>query len=619
MKSSLKIFLSCAGAALVLPAAFGYGLGAATEARAAADAPWLLSGAVKVGGGSPEGVAISAKLKGAPLTVTVFTDARGRYYFPPLPAGGDYVVTAQAVGFGRALLARNIRPGLNEVNFGLDPIDNPLMQLSGWQQLASLPEDTRADRRGKTLVLRACSACHQTSRIFARRFDERGWAGIIQAMNNMEGQEGAITDVVTAHGTEIAAYLGKVAGPEALKIVPMVPVRPKGDALHAVIYEYSLPAIDGRYPFASGSNWAEGPPIMSGSGGALHDGTADFGGNVWFSNTAPLPGRTVAKMDHNSGKITNYSFRAEFPHGSGMTHSIITARDGTIWFNLALSKSLLNGQLGTIDPQSGAQQNYPVPANMFPAGGWLNEDGVGGIWTSAGVVKGISGALRFDRSTKKWEQFKSLSEGFSYGVAGDRAGNGWWTLMNEDILVHANRATGKISEQRLPFTWGGAPFLKPGDMTQADYLSAIPGVVGRPGNSNMPRRIKADLNADVVWAANYSGNTLMRIDSNTSKLTYIQAPFAGMNPYDVGIDREHRVWLGFQNGDEVGRYDPLTRQWTIYPLPTKGSSSRNLMVVEGSGQTEIIMAANDSNKVIRLIPRSAAAAAANRSRYYSKK
>jgi streptogramin lyase len=71
-----------------------------------------------------------------------------------------------------------------------------------------------------------------------------------------------------------------------------------------------------------------------------------------------------------------------------------------------------------------------------------------------------------------------------------------------------------------------------------------------------------------------------------------------------------------QNGDEVGRFDPATKTWTIYPLPTKGVSPRSLEVIERDGQVEVGLPANDASKVIRLIARTQADVELLKKRFY---
>src|ERR1700681_4614090 len=70
--------------------------GSATSAMAADQ---ILNGAIASAAGEKlRGVTGSAKPDGSTITTSVYTDATGNYYFPPLPAG-KYQVWAQALSF----------------------------------------------------------------------------------------------------------------------------------------------------------------------------------------------------------------------------------------------------------------------------------------------------------------------------------------------------------------------------------------------------------------------------------------------------------------------------------------------------------------------------------------
>jgi streptogramin lyase len=543
---------------------------------------------------------VSAKLQGGPVTVSVFTDENGKYFFPPLHEVGRYVVTAQAVGYGRAMSTLDIGNGVQRADLRLHVIENALLQLSGWQQLTALPEDTREQRRGKAILVRRCMNCHQTSRIFARRFDERGWRGVVDLMwdsipNNPPPGE-------AEHKAELAKYLAEVSGGATPRLSLKLPPRPSGDSLLPVIYEYNVPNVMGGYAYESGSDWSQGPAIAEGTQALLHDATVDLDGNIWFSNPIPLPGRTIGKIDGVTGKTTSYGFPGDAPGSTGRSHGLITARDGTIWFTAALGTQLGVAHLGFVDPHTGERQVYRVPPGMANVTGWLNDDGQGNIWTSSAAPGGVGGVLRFDRKTKTFQEFRALSKSISYGAAGDALGGGWWAQINVDKLGYVE-PSGKVGELDLPFTWGSAAFLKPEDMGKQELLNVGYGLGHQMSGSQMPRRIKADLQGEDLWVANYTGDSLLRVNIKTRQTTYYPAPAGGMGLYDVGIDSQHRVWVGIQNGDEIARFDPDTQQWTIYPLPSKGISARSLSVVERNGRVEVVVPANDALKAVRMIIR----------------
>ena len=75
----------------------------------------------------------------------------------------------------------------------------------------------------------------------------------------------------------------------------------------------------------------------------------------------------------------------------------------------------------------------------------LDYDGTGGIW--AGTLDGV---LRFDPVAEKFTEFKSVTPktakggvGATYGIAGDKDGNVWWTQMAFDTIAKGDLKTGK--------------------------------------------------------------------------------------------------------------------------------------------------------------------------------
>ena len=81
---------------------------AAPTATLAADQ--LLTGAISSPSGEKlAGVTVSAKQDGTTITTSVYTDATGNYYFPPLPAG-KYSIWAQTLGFETTKSSVDLRP-----------------------------------------------------------------------------------------------------------------------------------------------------------------------------------------------------------------------------------------------------------------------------------------------------------------------------------------------------------------------------------------------------------------------------------------------------------------------------------------------------------------------------
>ena len=57
-------------------------------------------------------------------------------------------------------------------------------------------------------------------------------------------------------------------------------------------------------------------------------------------------------------------------------------------------------------------------------------------------------------------------------------------------------------------------------------------------------------------------------------------------PYQVAVDSKHQVWTNLWSTDKVGKYDPETNKWTLFDLPTRGTESRYISVLEQPGNVQ---------------------------------
>ena len=80
---------------------------------AAHAADQVLTGVISSSGQKLEGVTVSAKMEGSTITTSIYTDEKGAYYFPPLPAG-KYKVWAQALGFETAKSSVDLTAGRHQ-------------------------------------------------------------------------------------------------------------------------------------------------------------------------------------------------------------------------------------------------------------------------------------------------------------------------------------------------------------------------------------------------------------------------------------------------------------------------------------------------------------------------
>jgi len=601
---------ACVAAALMTAPAFVAPLAPAFAADA------ILSGAITSAAGEKMGgVTVSAKPEGATITTTVFTDADGRYFFPPMP-GGKYRVWAQAVSFESA--KRDVDLAASKAqDFTLKPAKDYFRQLPGDLVLAGLPEDNDSDKKMKRIVRTVCTGCHTPSYVLQHRFDEAGWNAILELMKHVnvygiyQGPDHKATGVIDYNQKELAAYLAKARGPgEGAMKVTLRP-RPSGEAARVVFREYDVP-IDpdaGLTPEQignDGSDWSLGTPSTLIPGYGVHDAWLDLDGNIWFTCNVPNRYVTVARIDTKTGVVKPVKVNGQ--NGlAAPTHGLTRDPNGILWFNINPGK----GGLGRLDPKTEKIQVYIPPQGMAPTGGatTVDFDGKGFIWSSSPF-----GALRFDPETEKFIEFKSVTyktdngTGVTYGLAADRDGNGWWAEMTLDIIGRGDPVSGKASEIRLPPVQAELDRASAAD--KAFYASYAPPDFNSPFPwSQGPRRMGTDKNADVLWVGNSWGANLARIDTKTQELSFVPLPGA-QQPYHAAVDAGHNVWTNAWMTDQVLRYDPAAKSWTAFDMPTRGSEARYVSLLERDGRMQVVLPYFRARKVAVMSFRSEADLAA---------
>jgi len=594
-------------------------LGAATFIPSAARADALLAGTItSANGDKMGGVTVSVKAEGSTITTSVYTDEAGGYYFPPLPEG-KYRVWAQAVTFQTA--KGNVDLTTTTVkDFVLAPIANQedwVRQLPGDEFLAALPGDTPDDFRMKTQVRKNCTGCHSASYPLQHRFDEEGWYKILDLMKwvNVLGMyprpDGKPTGNIDFHQKELAAYLARARGPGESSMTFKLRPRPSGEAARVVVKEYDFPMEGGHHRANDGSDWSLGTPSQMHHINGVHDAQMDFDGNLWISYSETSLETTIAKIDSRTGAVKHFKIDDQRTIAAG-THGITRDENGVMWFNVRSNVARGHGTLGRVDPRDDKLTQYVPPRSTTGTAGTIDSDLNGNIW-----VTSPDGALLFNTKEEKFTEFKSVTykgnhgTATVYGLAADRLGNGWWLLMTQDLVDFGDVKTGKTTEFRLPPEKAVMDSLTPEQ--RKFYESFQPPDFNAPyAWAQAPRRMGADKNGDYVYTGNSFGGTLAKINIHTKETTLIPLPNPEADqPYQVAVDNDHNVWTNLWSSDRVAKYNPATNQWTLFDLPTRGTESRYISILERPGQPmQVVVPYYRGRKVGVLTPRSEAEIAA---------
>lgn len=574
----------------------------------------ILSGAVKSAAGEKlGGVMVSAKAEGQTITTSIYTDESGNYYFPPMPAG-KYRVWAQALTFETAKSAVDLGAKKKQ-DFDLKPMADFTHQLPGHEFLAALPDATPEDARMKVLVRKNCTGCHSASYPLQHRFDEMGWNAVLDLMKqvNVLGTYTAPparkpNPNILFHQKELAAYLTRARGPEKTSMKFNLSPRPTGEAARAVFKEYDVPAEKGHGPadgkfLNDGSDWSLGTPSGTTGASGVHDVQADFDGNLWFTHSHASHEVTVGRIDAKTGAYT--PIRIEDVKGFAVgTHGIARDQKGILWFNTRSNVQRGKGGLARLDPKSQKFEVYTPPSDMQSTQGTVDVDNAGKIWVTTN-----GGAQIFDPETKLFKEFKSptqIEHGVSntYGIAADRNGNGWWVQMKIDKVVKGDAATGKTSEFTVPQEEAAKKTMSPEQAKMYETFSPPDFNTPYPWSQG-PRRLGADKNGDFVWIGNSFGGTLAKVNINTNEITLVPLPNPEtQQPYQVAVDKNHNAWTNLWSTDQIAKFDPASSKWTVFDLPTRGTESRYISLLEQDGKMQVVIPYSRTRKVAVMTIRS---------------
>ncbi len=590
-------------------------------ANAVHAADQILSGAISAPSGQKlEGVTVSARMEGSSIATSVYTDTAGNYYFPPMPAG-KYRVWAQALGFEVAKNAVDLNVAKRQ-NFTLQDItdaERRFRQMPGDMMVAALPEATPADARMKKVLMNNCTGCHSTSYMLQFKFDEAGWNKIIDLMKVVPvtgvypGPTGKPNMIIERHQKELAAYLARARGPGETSMTFGPRPRPTGEAARAVWKLYDLPlnrvaGIGTEYAVNDGTDWAMG--TTSKLGQLPHDGALGVDGTIYFTVNNPNPGVTIGKVNPTTGAVK--FVKANTANGEAATaHGLVRDGNGNFWFDINPGRRAI----GKYDTVTDKILIYQTPPEMSPVGGavTIDVDGKGMVWAST-----PNGAVRFNPSNWTFIEYKSRignnhpkGSGATYGAAGDRDGNGWWSQMAMDLIYKADPLTGITTELKLP----DVPTYAMSAEDRAFYASVNDLGFNAPLPwSPGPRRMGTDKGADLLWVGNSFGSSFSKINTRTNEISTIPLPDKSMQPYHVVIDSKHKVWGNLWTSDHIIRLDPATNSWTTFDLPVRGTEIRHIALNEKAGKLSVVMPVYRTNQMGVLTVRSEAEIAAAKKR-----
>jgi virginiamycin B lyase len=536
--------------AVLLSVTFGNGLHAQTRGAA-------LSGTVSSAEEGPmEGVLVSAKRADSTITVTVVSDAQGRYAFPAAKLdAGTYGLSIRAVGYdldGRNAVDVGAQGGVN-LNLRLRKTTDLAGQLTNAEWLASMPG---TDEQKQQLL--DCVSCHSLQRIVYSRYNAAQFMLVIPRMATYapgstpiqpEHRLNAPRPRPPGQLRAFAEYLASInlsrGAPwkYSLKTFP----RLKGPSTHVVITEYDLSRIVAE----------------------PHDVILDSQGMAWYSDFGT---QMLGELDPRTGHVTEYPLPTLKPGYANGELDLEQDKSGNLWLGM-----MLQGGVAEFDPRAKEFKTFQLPPQLNDNAAQIamvTPPNNGVMWTND-VDK--NSAHRLNLATGQWETFGPITNG------------------THNLSIYGLYADSKNNAYAMDFGTVDGNFIGRID-GQSGQMTLIP----TPTKNARLRRGRFD-GHDHLYFAEYQGNNIGMYDVNTGKVVEWPLPTPWTAPYDVVADKNGEVWTGNMWTDRVARLDTKTGHVVEYMLP-RPTNVRRVFVDNTTTPVTFWTGSNQGASIVKLEP-----------------
>jgi len=504
--------------------------------------------------GSMEGVVISAREDGSTVSISVVTNAQGRFAFPAERLeSGHYTLKARAAGYELdGIKDATVAAGQEtKVQIKLRKVKNLSAHLTNAEWLMSMP-GTDAQKR----FLLNCTGCHTLERIMKSTHDADALVEVIQRMSlyypgstplKPQRLAGTATRDVERGGSgrKTAEWLASINLNQGATWTFPLKTEPRltGKSTHVIITEYDLP----------------NPLIQP------HDVMLDREGSVWYSDFGQM---FLGKMDPKTGKVTQYPIPVVKPGSPEGTLDLEFDKDDNPWVGV-----MYQSAIAKFDKKTQKFQMWTTPKEWDTDGGQLGHLAIEGTNIENSDVGNI---YRLDLVTNKMENlgnFKDPRTGKrigTYGIHSDAENNAYL----------------------LDFSAG--------NIVKIDAKTKNATVYPTPTPDSRPRRGRVD-HQGRLWFGEYQGNAIGMFDPKTERMTEWKVPTPWSAPYDAVLDRNGEAWTGSMLTDRVARLDIKSGQYTEYMLP-RPTNIRRVYVDDSKNPGALWIGSNHGASIVKVEP-----------------
>jgi virginiamycin B lyase len=483
--------------------------------------------------GNMEGVLVTVRREGANHTVTVVSNAEGRYSFPRSHVTtGAHAVSIRATGYdmtgpGRVTVAGDKAANLD---IKLDQTKNLAAQLTSLEWAMSFP-GTPEQKDKLVYQAKSCNYCHNYERIVRSRHNAERFESVIRRMNAYYPDGTAVSNDGRGWGQRLLKF-----GDSFGKMTPDGPMEGRGD------------------------RW----------------GGWDMKELGAYLETVNLSGRTAwtyelkATLPRPTGKGTRVIITQwDQPRKVTVSHDMAVDSKGNVWYGDESHQFI-----GMLNPKTHEFTDYPlppVPTGHLPGTRDVQVDNDDNIWFPMRVEGGASRLTKFEPKTKKVTIVDDTTGQF-IALGPD---NKMWMGGAGNIFTRVDIASAKIEE-----TFEGRGYQVVVNSKGNPYIGGGAGIVGYdvaagkplsfplPTKGGFARRGKMDAQ-DRFWFGEYYGDKIGMFD--TKSQTFKEWPLRKYStPYAASLpDKDGHVWAPSNMSDRLFRLNPETGEIVEYLMPTE--------------------------------------------------
>jgi streptogramin lyase len=520
-----------------------------------------------VHGGPVEGALVTLSVGSPAHVVTVFSDADGRFQSPDIRTPG--AVKGRVRRLGWKDLRREPWPA-SATDLVLERETDPAalaaqLPANHWYALA-LEQIEDDDQREE--FKRQCTYCHQQGNQATRilRSDEE-WRKVITLMGRMGGM------LSRDLRERLPALLNRAYDPK--RAVP---------ALAAKMSEPDFaPALSPEVQRAVIEEWD-----LGGRASMQHDMMVHPDGRIY---SVDMPQDRLYRLDPSVPDGDRRSWpvpQGDLPVGGVFAsvetptlpntnarvgpHSLQAAPDGSVWITLAMGN-----QLARFDPATEEWTIHEVETGFYPH--TLRFDPRGRIWYSLAASNHLG---MFDPATGDHREMTLPARTFGQAVASRLMPLILWLGRHVDLAGAAAEGEG----MNMPVPYGvdigrdGAIWfsqLNAHRIGRVDPDTFELTMIDTPFPA--PRRLRFDSQGK-LWIPSFSGSLIARYDPDSGTFESWDLPIeprGSATPYALHVDRRSdTVWICGTNSDTLIRFEPASERFTVYPLPTRVTYTREL-------------------------------------------